>query len=110
MVSVKERIALELVSSEGGAEQLSRLMKENVWDYPRPAVCEPFKGNSSVVVGGVVIAESQSTFRTLETSHPPTYYFPPEDVYHENFLKMSDRPSASGREGQAILVTSPLKT
>lgn len=29
---------------------------------------------------GCVVAETRRTIRTIETSHPPTYYFPPEDV------------------------------
>jgi uncharacterized protein (DUF427 family) len=33
-----------------------------------------------VVLGGTVIAETTRGFRVLETSHPPNYYFPPEDV------------------------------
>jgi uncharacterized protein (DUF427 family) len=30
-----------------------------------------------------VIAESQGTYRVLETSHPPVYYIPPKDVRME---------------------------
>jgi len=33
-----------------------------------------------VVLGGVTIAETRRGFRVLETSHPPNYYFPPDDV------------------------------
>ena len=29
---------------------------------------------------GVVVADTHSAWRVLETSHPPTYYLPPEDV------------------------------
>jgi uncharacterized protein (DUF427 family) len=29
---------------------------------------------------GEVVAETRRSLRVLETSHPPTYYFPPEDV------------------------------
>jgi len=75
VISATKSIAVEVISSEIGAGRLSRLMKEDVWDYPRPAVCEPFVGILSVVVGGIVIAESQSAFRTLETSHPPNILF-----------------------------------
>jgi len=87
IISATNPLAAELIASENGAERLSGLMKESVWDYPRPAACEPFVGDVSVVVGNVVIAESQSAFRILETSHPPTYYFPTEDVNYENLLK-----------------------
>jgi uncharacterized protein (DUF427 family) len=33
-----------------------------------------------VVLGGELIAETTRGLRVLETSHPPNYYFPPEDV------------------------------
>jgi uncharacterized protein (DUF427 family) len=53
---------------------------ESVWDYPRPAVAEPTSAHVLVEHRGVVIAKSRACVRTLETSHPPTYYFPPDDV------------------------------
>ncbi|MEO0467173.1 MAG: DUF427 domain-containing protein [Pseudomonadota bacterium] len=54
--------------------------QESVWDYPRPAVAEPFNGRLRVVFGGKVIADTLNGVRTLETSHPPTYYIPPSDI------------------------------
>ena len=33
-----------------------------------------------MVVGDVVVAETAHGLRVLETAHPPTYYFPPDDV------------------------------
>jgi uncharacterized protein (DUF427 family) len=36
-----------------------------------------------VVLGGVTIADTRHALRVLETSHPPTYYLPPEDVLWE---------------------------
>ena len=50
--------------------------QESVWDYPRPAVCEPFTGLLRVELDGVVVAETTAGFRVLETSHPPSYYLP----------------------------------
>jgi uncharacterized protein (DUF427 family) len=32
------------------------------------------------VLTGVTIAYTQRGFRVLETSHPPNYYFPPDDI------------------------------
>ena len=43
-----------------------------------------------VVVDGIVIADTMGAFRVLETSHPPGYYLPPEDVRMDLL-----RPSAS---------------
>lgn len=54
--------------------------QESVWDYPRPPRLEPAGARLRVVLGGVVIAETERGLRVLETSHPPNYYFPPDDV------------------------------
>ncbi len=54
--------------------------QESVWDYPRPPRLEDATRRVRVVFNGVVIADSQQAKRVLETSHPPTYYIPPEDV------------------------------
>ena len=62
------------------------LKKENVWDYPRPAIYQPQKGTIEVIVGNKTIAKTSNAFRVIETSHPPTYYFPPSDV-DVNLLK-----------------------
>lgn len=53
---------------------------ESVWDYPRPPRVEPERRRARVVLGGVVIAESDGALRVLETSHPPGIYLPPQDV------------------------------
>ena len=53
---------------------------ESVWDYPRPPRVEAVPERIRVVVDGVTIADSTRAVRVLETSHPPTYYVPPEDV------------------------------
>ncbi len=53
---------------------------ESVWDYPRPPVVELSTELIKVVFNGRVIAESSAAYRVLETSHPPAYYIPPEDV------------------------------
>ena len=63
------------------------LNKENVWDYPRPAICQPHKGKIEVIVNNKTIAKSNNAFRVIETSHPPTYYFPPKDVDMNLFKK-----------------------
>lgn len=53
---------------------------ESVWDYPRPPRLEPVAERLRVVVAGRTVAETTRGHRVLETSHPPVYYFPPEDV------------------------------
>ena len=54
--------------------------QESAWDYPRPPRLEPTSAHLVVVLGGVTIAETTRGLRVLETSHPPNYYFPPDDV------------------------------
>jgi uncharacterized protein (DUF427 family) len=53
---------------------------ERVWDYPRPPIVVPCERRIRVELGGVVLAESASALRVLETSHPPSIYVPPADV------------------------------
>lgn len=54
--------------------------QESVWDYPRPPRLEQVPETLRVVFNGEEIARTTKGFRVLETSHPPVYYFPPEDV------------------------------
>lgn len=53
---------------------------ESVWDYPRPPRIEPVAWHLKVEHDGRVVAETRRGVRVLETSHPPCYYFPPDDV------------------------------
>ncbi len=53
---------------------------ERVWDYPRPPVVVPCPREVRVELGGEELARSSRALRVLETSHPPTIYFPPADV------------------------------
>ena len=64
---------------------------ESVWDYPRPPRLEATERLLRVMHGGMVVAETRRGLRILETSHPPVYYFPPEDVAMQVL-----RPSARG--------------
>ena len=57
--------------------------QESVWDYPRPPRVEPVDQPIRVVFNGVTIAETVHAMRVLETSHPPVYYIPPEDILME---------------------------
>jgi uncharacterized protein (DUF427 family) len=55
-------------------------MAESVWDYPRPPRVEATERRVRVELGGEVVADTRGAWRVLETSHPPTYYVPPDDV------------------------------
>ncbi len=54
--------------------------QESVWDYPRPPRVEDSPKRVQVVFNGVVIADSRRAKRVLETSHPPAYYIPRDDI------------------------------
>ncbi|MEO1775162.1 MAG: DUF427 domain-containing protein [Pseudomonadota bacterium] len=56
------------------------LAPEKVWDYPRPPALVPVVERLVVRHRGVTIVETERAFRVLETSHPPTFYLPPEDI------------------------------
>jgi uncharacterized protein (DUF427 family) len=62
------------------SNQTAPSRKESVWDYPRPPRVERDQRSVRVIVNDVTVAASHSSFRVLETSHPPVYYIPPDDV------------------------------
>ena len=87
---------------------------ESVWDYPRPPRLEKSTSHLRVLHCGIVLAETSSAFRVLETSHPPVYYIAQSDIAME-WLRPASRPAsycefkgsakywtiAIGREGSA---------
>lgn len=54
--------------------------QESVWGYPRPPRIEETASRLRVVIGGITVADTTRGRRVLETSQPPAYYFPPDDV------------------------------
>lgn len=54
--------------------------QESVWDYPRPPRLEATDAHVVVEHGGLVVADTRGALRVLETSQPPAFYLPPEDV------------------------------
>ena len=78
--------------------------QESVWDYPRPPRVEAVSQHVQVVYNGVVIADSRDTKRVLETSHPPVYYVPEQDVRIE-FLIQEPGVSWCEWKGQARYLT-----
>ncbi len=79
--------------------------QESVWDYPRPPAC--VASARHVVVSAVVsaatvlIADSHSAWRVLETSHPPTWYLPPADVTPGTLTRSDARPTFCEWKGAA---------
>ena len=74
--------------------------QESVWEYPRPPRVEDSEKHIRVVFAGVVIADTRRAMRVLETSHPPVYYIPPEDISLE-FLERTARTSWCEWKGRA---------
>lgn len=74
--------------------------QESVWDYPRPPRMESVEKKVKVVFGGVTIAYTSRAKRVLETSHPPVYYVPPEDIRME-YLSESKNTSYCEWKGRA---------
>ncbi len=54
--------------------------QESVWDYPRPPALKPSSRQVLIRFGGIVIADTRRAVRVLETSHPPGWYLPPDDI------------------------------
>ena len=75
--------------------------QESVWEYPRPPIVRASNVSVKVQLAGIVIAESNKSVQVLETSHPPTYYLPPDDVDQSYFTKI-DRSSFCEWKGNAI--------
>ncbi len=73
--------------------------QESAWDYPRPPRVEPVPERIRVVVDGVAVADTTRAHRVLETSHPPTYYLPPEDVRMDLLVTS---PSSSACEWKGV--------
>ncbi len=81
--------------------------QESVWDYPRPPRVEDSARHIQVIFNGMVIAETRRARRVLETSHPPVYYIPPDDIKMEH-LAATDRATWCEWKGQAAYYTVSL--
>ena len=76
--------------------------QESVWDYPRPPRLERTQRRRiEVVFGGVRLAHTTRAVRVLETSHPPVYYVPPEDVRVEHLTPSEAAASLCEWKGRA---------
>jgi uncharacterized protein (DUF427 family) len=64
--------------------------QESVWDYPRPPRLERTAKPIEAFFAGERIVSTTGAYRVLETSHPPVYYFPPEDVRMDLLRPVSD--------------------
>lgn len=75
--------------------------QESVWRYPRPPVAEPTPRRIRIVHHDVGLVDTLAAIRTLETSHPPTYYVPQADIAM-SALTMTARTSFCEWKGHAV--------
>ena len=54
--------------------------QESVWAYPRPPRAEPCAAHIVIEHRGTIVADTRASIRTLETSHPPSYYISPAAI------------------------------
>jgi uncharacterized protein (DUF427 family) len=54
--------------------------QESVWDYPRPPAVVPDSREVVVRWGDLEVARTRRALCVLETSHPPSFYLPWDDV------------------------------
>ena len=52
--------------------------QESVWDYPRPPALRASSALVVIELGGEEVCRTSAGFQVLETSHPPSWYLPPE--------------------------------
>lgn len=75
--------------------------QESVWSFPRPAVARRSGRHVRIEHGGATVADTRAAVRTLETSHPPSWYVPPADVAIA-LLRRSERRSFCEWKGEAV--------
>ena len=75
--------------------------QESVWRYPRPPLAEPSARHIGIEHHGLVLADTCASVRTLETSHPPSYYLPPAAI-RPGVLRRSARRSFCEWKGEAV--------
>ena len=78
--------------------------QESVWDYPRPPRLEESPKHIQIIFNGVTIVDTHSSQRVLETSHPPVYYIPPQDIQMQ-YLAIAPQSSFCEWKGMATYYT-----
>lgn len=73
----------------------------SVWSFPRPAIAERSAAHVVIEHRGTIVADTSASVRTLETSHPPSYYIPP-DAIAPNVLRRGSGSSFCEWKGSAL--------
>ena len=74
--------------------------QESVWDYPRPPRLVRSARHVVIEHRGIVLVDTRSAWRVLETSQPPAYYLPHDDVAME-YLRPANGRSFCEWKGMA---------
>lgn len=74
--------------------------QEWVWNYPRPPRLERSERLVRIEFAGLEVARSARTWRVLETSHPPVFYVPRDDIAVDA-LRPADGSSLCEWKGRA---------
>ena len=74
--------------------------QESVWDYPRPPIVEPTNKHIQIIFADVMIADTTQALRVLETSHPPVYYLPQNDILMR-YLSFTKKTTVCEWKGEA---------
>lgn len=77
--------------------------QESVWSFPRPAIAEACERRIVIRHRGMTIVDTRHAVRVIETSHPPSYYLPPDSLAHARLLPSPHR-SICEWKGQATYV------
>jgi uncharacterized protein (DUF427 family) len=75
--------------------------QRSVRDLPRPPIDELCSAHATIELAGNVIADTNLTNRTLETSHLPSYYFP-SDAIARGVLRRAEGTSFCEWKGLAL--------
>lgn len=75
--------------------------QESVWDYPRPPVLVPSTRHVVIRLGAILIADSMRAVRVLETSLPPSWYIPRDDVVTGVLTRSAAPPTVCEWKGTA---------
>jgi uncharacterized protein (DUF427 family) len=78
--------------------------QESVWDYPRPPRVEAVPERVRVEFAGAVVVDTTRAVRVVETSHPPTYYVPRDEI-PAGWLLPTPTTSFCEFKGRAAYVT-----
>lgn len=81
--------------------------QESVWDYPRPPAVVADSRLVEVHAGETLIARSSEAIRVLETSHPPSFYLPPESVMPSTLVSVPGRSHCEWKGQAEYLGLSP---